>query len=889
MTVLNKSYNPKEFEKKISDKWESTGAFKANSSSGKKSFTISMPPPNATGQLHVGHAVMLVLEDIFIRWKRMDGYEVLWLPGTDHAAIATENVVLQQIKSQEGIPDPRSLLGREEVLKRIEKYVKNSRGTIRNQIKALGSSCDWSRERYTMDHQLNRCVNETFKRMYDDGLIFRGPRIVNWDPLLKTNVSDDEVERKDTKSPFYTFQYGPFQIGTVRPETKFGDKYVVMHPDDVRYKKYKHRDTFECEWINGKITATIIKDSAVDPEFGTGVMTITPWHDHIDFDIAERHNLDKEPIIDFDGNLLSVAKEFEGISIDKARPKIVEKLKNKGLLVDVDLDYTHSKAFNSRGGGSIEPQIREQWFIDVNKPSVEWKGKKQSLKEVMIDVVRSGDITLVPEKFNSTYFFWVENLQDWCISRQIWWGHRVPVYYRNNVTKVSILPLETGEGWEQDSDTLDTWFSSALWTWSTLIEPNLAKNHSLSMEDLLKKSPDFQKFHPTDIMETGYDILFFWVARMILMTTYMLKNIPFKTVYLHGLIRTREGKKMSKSEPKTMVDPLESIEIFGADTLRIALILGTGAGQDLRLYPEKMESSSRFVNKIWNAGRYILITIPKDTPIYAPQNVNSEPSRWLLNGLNNLILHTQEGLNAHRLSDVADNLKNFFWGDFCDWYLEMDKNSERSKNDDHVLAYAFTTLIKLLHPFIPFVTEELWANFDQSKLLALSEWPKPQTYNFNEEYNRIEIIKESISQIRALREKAKVGINIKIEANLESKKHENLFRDHRKLIVTLARLSQLKINEGDSEKKSDDLISYFHETHLSIGASLIDRGKEIDIIKAKIKSETEFLIKSQNKLKNDGFLKKAPKKIVLELREKVLSTEKIVFELKKRLLDLEKH
>jgi len=889
MTVLNKSYNPKEFEKEISKKWESSGAFKADTSSEKESFTISMPPPNATGQLHVGHAVMLVLEDIFIRWKRMDGYEVLWLPGTDHAAIATENVVLQQIKTQDGIADPRATLGRQEVLRRIEKYVKNSQGTIRNQIKALGSSCDWSRERYTMDHQLNRCVNETFRRMYDDGLIFRGPRIVNWDPILKTNVSDDEVERKDTKSPFYTFQYGPFQIGTVRPETKFGDKYVVMHPDDMRYKKYKHRETIDCEWINGAITATIIKDSAVDPEFGTGVMTITPWHDHIDFGIAERHGLDKEPIIDFDGKLLPIAKEFESMSIDKARPQIVEKLKNKGLLVNIDLDYTHSKAFNSRGGGAIEPQIREQWFIDVNKPSVEWKDKKQSLKEIMIDVIKSGDISLVPERFKSTYFYWVENLQDWCISRQIWWGHRVPVYYRNGETKVSLSPIESEEGWKQDPDTLDTWFSSALWTWSTLIDPELSKNQSLSIEDLMKRSPDFQKFHPTDIMETGYDILFFWVARMILMTTYMLKNIPFKTVYLHGLIRTREGKKMSKSEPKTMIDPLESIEKYGADTLRIALILGTGPGQDLRLYPEKMESSRRFANKIWNAGRYILITIPEGTPIHPPQAANSDLTKWLLHGLNKLIIYTQASLNSQRLSDAADNLRNFFWGDFCDWYLEMDKNSERSKDDNHVLAYAFTTLIKLLHPFLPFITEELWGYFDQSKILAVSEWPKEQKYNFNESYERIEIIKESISHIRALKEKAKVGINKKIEATLESEKYAVLFEHHSELIISLARLSKLKINEKKSKKLSDDLSLYFQETYVSIDASIIDRKKEIEVLRKKIKIETGFLVNSKNKLKNNGFIKQAPEKIVLELRTKVIETEKIVLELKKRLFDLEKN
>ena len=886
MDSLAKTYDPNIFEKKISAQWEYNQAFLANASSNKPSFTISMPPPNATGQLHVGHAVMLVLEDIFIRWKRMAGYETLWLPGTDHAAIATENVVLQKIKDQEGISDPRKVLGREEILRRIEEYVKDSQGTIRNQVKALGSSCDWTRERFTMDPQLNRCVNETFKKMYEDGLIFRGPRIVNWDPFLKTNVSDDEVERKDTNSPFFTFQYGPFKIGTVRPETKFGDKYVVMNPNDPRYSKYKHGDTFECEWINGKITSTIIKDDEVDPEFGTGVMTITPWHDHVDFRIAERHGLDKEPIIDFEGKLLAIANEFAGMEIDKARPQIVEKLKSKGLLVKTDSDYIHSKAFNSRGGGAIEPQIREQWFIDVNKPCVSWKGGKKSLKEVMIDVVSSGDICLVPERFNSTYFYWIDNLQDWCISRQIWWGHRIPVYYRDNETKVSLQKLDKADGWMQDADTLDTWFSSALWTWSTLVKPELANDFSLTLEEILELSPDFQKFHPTDIMETGYDILFFWVARMILMTTYMLKDVPFKTVYLHGLIRTREGKKMSKSEPKTVIDPLVSIEKYGADALRIALVLGTGPGQDLRLYPEKMESSRRFANKIWNAGRYILMKIPKNTPITAPTDIKSEIAMWLLHGLNNLIIKTQSGLEGNRLSEVLDNLKSFFWGDFCDWYLEMDKIPTRSTESNQVLAYTFTTLIKLLHPYVPFVTEALWAAFKQPQMLVVSDWVEIPSYQFNEAYVRIEIIKKCITQIRILREKAKIGLDKKVSATLDSIKHPALFDENSDLIIRLARLNELNIREKPPGIGNDMLSSFFQDTLVSIDASAADLIKEKHTLKKKLETELLFIKKSHSKLNNPEFLKKAPEKVVIELREKVETTEKTINTIERQIIKL---
>ena len=884
--TLSKTYDPHSFESEIYKRWEDKGVFRADNTSEATPFTISMPPPNATGQLHVGHAVMLALEDILIRWHRMKGDEALWLPGTDHAAIATENVVLNQIRNEEGIQDPRETLGREEVLRRIAAYVENSRGTIRNQVKAMGSSCDWSRERYTMDPQLNRCVNESFVRMYEEGLIYRGPRIVNWDPKLKTNVSDDEVERKETRSPFYTFQYGPFQIGTVRPETKFGDKYVVMHPEDERYLDYQHGQTFECEWINGRIQATIIKDDAVDPEFGTGVMTITPWHDHADFEIAERHQLDKEPIIDFEGRLLPIAQEFSGMAIEEARSLIVEKLKTKGLLVEVDEKYTHSKSFNSRGGGAIEPQIREQWFIDVNKQAIDWKGAKSSLREILIDVVRAGDISLVPDRFENTYFHWVENLRDWCISRQIWWGHRIPAFYRENELQIAMKTPE-GECWEQDPDTLDTWFSSALWTWSTLIDPDLAQDESISFEELLRRSPDFQKFHPTHVMETGYDILFFWVARMILMTTFMIREVPFKTVYLHGLVRTRDGKKMSKSDPLTCIDPLESIRDYGTDALRLALIQGTGPGQDLRLYPEKLESCRRFANKVWNAGRYILMNIPSGTSLDPPQNVQNEAARWLLHELDLLIGKTRQGLEAFRLSEVIDNLRSFFWGTFCDWYLEMDKRPDRNEEDNRVLAYALSTQLKLLHPYVPFVTEALWENLEQDKMLAKAPWPESQGYDFGESHQKMQLVCESVSQLRTLREKARLGLNQKVDAGIDSEPHAEVFEIHSGLIKRLARISELKIRKVPATPSGEALSSYFQDSLVSINANALDFSQEISNLQKQLNQENQFLTKSRNKLQNPGFLNNAPDQVVLELREKVDSTEKTIDALKKQVIELE--
>src|SRR3989344_2068336 len=522
--MLPKAYTAADVEDRIYKVWEGSGAFKVDAKSTKEPFTISLPPPNATGQLHVGNAVMIGIEDIFIRFARMRGKDALWVPGTDHAAIATESFVIRKLQKEKKMRDPRKELGRDGLLKEIHSFVEASKNTIRGQMRKMGASCDWSREHYTMEPALNRIVNEVFVKMYRDGLIYRGHRIVNWDPILQTTVSDDEMVYEERKGQFYTFQYGPFRISTSRPETKFGDKYVVMHPDDARYATYTHGEKFECEWINGKITATIIKDKAVDPEFGTGVMTITPWHDHIDFELAERHDLDKEQVIGFDGKLLPIAGEFSGMHIEDARPQIVEKLKTKGLLVGIKEDYVHNVALSQRGKGMIEPQIKEQWFIDVNKRVVQWKRRAISLKEVMLEVVQTDLIKIIPDRFEKTYFHWIDHLRDWCISRQIWWGHRIPVWYRNEAGSADIhvgVQPPTDGPWEQDPDTLDTWFSSALWTWSTLVDRDLTEDFDLTLKELLLQSPDFQKFHPTDVLETGYDILFFWVARMILMTTYV--------------------------------------------------------------------------------------------------------------------------------------------------------------------------------------------------------------------------------------------------------------------------------------------------------------------------------------------------------------------------------
>jgi valyl-tRNA synthetase len=749
---LSKVYNASQYETDIYRQWEESGAFKAQPESDKPRYSISMPPPNATGTLHVGHSLGLTIQDILARYARMQGKDVLYLPGTDHAALATNAIMERQLHEEE---TDKHAIGRDEFVKRLQDFIETSRSTIRNQIRLMGTSCDWSRERYTLDSALNRCVNETFVRMYNDGLIYRGNRIINWDPNLETTISDDEIERVEEKTKFYTFQYGPFQISTARPETKFGDKYVVMHPGDKRYANYKEGDTFEAEWLNGKVQATVIKDKAIDPEFGTGVMTITPWHDHTDFEIAERHNLDKEQIIDFKGRLLPIAQEFAGMPIHEARPLIVEKLKEKGLVVAVDDNYMHSIARNSRGKGIIEPQIKLQWFVDVNKKAVNWKGQKLSLKEVMHNVVADGDINIVPARFDKTYFHWIDNLNDWCISRQIWWGHRIPVWYGKVDGREEVYVDKTppeGSQWEQDHDTLDTWFSSALWTWSTLIDPKLAQNYSLSLDDILSQSIDFQTYHPTSVMETGWDILFFWVARMILATTYMLGDVPFKTVYLHGLVRAEDGQKMSKSKPETMIDPLEVIPEYGTDALRLALIHGTSPGNDQRMSIPKIVAQRNFCNKIWNVARYVQATVKDTDNIGEPQAV-SPADNWILSKLNELEKSMSKDLDKYRCAEAYENLYHFIWDDFADWYIE----SSKVETNPSVLKYVLETALKLSHPFAPFVSEAIWQELGWHKnaLLALQLWPKTVTANSTETKN-FDQIQGLIVQIRNITNTLKV-------------------------------------------------------------------------------------------------------------------------------------
>lgn len=701
-----KPYDPIATEGRTYEAWEKSGYFNPdNLPNGKerKPFTIMMPPPNATGVLHMGHALGLTLQDIMIRFRRMQGYAALWLPGTDHAAIATQSKVEKDISKSEG--RSRHDLGREELLRRIGIFVEESRGTIRNQIRAMGSSCDWSREAFTLDETRNRAVRRLFKDMYDAGLIYRGHRIVNWDPKGQTTISDDEMVYKDEATKFYYLQYGPFVIGTARPETKFGDKYVVMHPDDKRFAEYTHGQKITVEWINGPIEATVVKDESIDMEFGTGVMTITPWHSAVDFEIAERHGLDKEQIIDDRGKLLPIAGEFAGMKITEAREKIIEKLQSKGLVVKIE-DYQHRIATAERTGGIIEPQIKLQWFVDVNKPIKE-RGNK-SLKELMLEPVRDGRTRIIPDHFDKTYFHWIENLRDWCISRQIWYGHRVPVWYRGEEIAVGEEP--SGDGWTQDEDTLDTWFSSGAWTFSTLGWP--------------EETMDLSRFHPTDVLETGHDILFFWIARMMLMTQFALGDIPFRTVYLHGLVRDAKGQKFSKSLGNG-IDPIDMIQKFGADAVRMSLVVGNAPGMDLRLSEDKIKGYKHFSNKLWNIARFILENAEDADPAAL-----SEADELLAREVRELAMDVTKDMEEQRLHMAAEKLYHYAWHRLADVILEESKpifagtDAAAIASRKALLMQILRGLLALLHPFMPYVTEEIWSSMPGvTTPLMVASWP----------------------------------------------------------------------------------------------------------------------------------------------------------------------
>ena len=720
-------YNPDITEDRIYQEWLDAGFFnpdvcieKGVTKPDAKTFAIVLPPPNVTGVLHMGHAAMLAIEDIVVRYHRMQGKRTLWLPGTDHAAIATQSKV-EKLLEKEKVT--RQDLGREEFLKRVDTFAQESHDSIVHQVRKLGSSIDWSREAFTLDEKRNFAVRTAFKRMYDDGLIYRGHRIVNWDPKGQTVISDDETNHEERKAKLYTFKYAkdfPIAISTTRPETKVGDTAVAVHPDDARYNKFIGKE-FDFEFCGVPVHVKIIADEAVEKDFGTGALGVTPAHSQIDWEIAQRHDLPLKQVINEYAKMSVGDERLKGKRVTEAREIIVDWLRTEGLL-EKEEEVTQNVSVAERTGAVIEPLPKLQWFLAVDKPFTLKhsqingiaSGSTVTLKELMQTVVRNKQIEILPERFDKVYFQWIDNLRPWCISRQIWYGHRIPVWYRGEEIFCGIEAPE-GDGWEQDTDTLDTWFSSGLWTFSTLGWPD-------------EEAPDFKTYHPTQLLETGYDILFFWVARMILMSTYHVGQIPFKKVYLHGLVRDNKGKKMSKSLGNAL-DPLDMIAKYGADATRISLIIGAGPGADINLAEEKIRGYKKYTNKIWNIARFILEKTEDVDLATKPEltEMDTEALREFTEIVNYVTSHIEE----YKLHLAGERLYHYTWNTLADIMIEERKESLMSDDTKAKTSAAWTLrfileeLLKLQHPFLPFITEEIWSTLpERAHPLMVTPWPK---------------------------------------------------------------------------------------------------------------------------------------------------------------------
>lgn len=713
-----KPYDPVASEDAIYQFWVDSGYFNPDKlpERHKTPFSIVLPPPNVTGILHMGSAFMVAIEDIMVRYARMKGFKTLWIPGTDHAAIATQSKVEGEIYKKEG--KRRHDLGREELLRRVNEFAAQSHDSIVHQLKKIGASLDWSREAYTLDEKRNFAVRTAFKQMYDDGIIYRGYRVVNWDPKGQTTISDDEIVYTEGKGKLYTFKYSkdfPISIATTRPETKVGDTGVAVHPDDVRYKQYIGKE-YDIDFAGEKIHIKIVGDSEVNPEFGTGAVGVTPAHSHVDYEIAQRHNLPLVPVINEYAKMTVSSPLLAGKKTTEARESVIAWLKEQNLL-EKEEDIAQNMSTAERTGGIVEPLPKLQWFIDVNKKIASRGGR--SLKEIMKDAVLKDGITIMPENFSRVYLNWIENLRDWCISRQIWFGHRVPVWYRTDASgKEEVfcgMEAPSGEGWKQDEDTLDTWFSSGLWTFSTLGWP--------------EKTKDLELFHPTNVIETGYDILFFWVARMILMSGYLLDTIPFKTVYLHGIVRDEQGRKISKSLGNN-IDPVDMAAKYGADAVRMGLIIGTGPGNDSKIGENKIKGYKNFANKIWNITRFVLSSTES---VSLDRNFSawSERDKALIAEQDALIAEVTKEMDEYKFHLVGEKLYGYVWRNFADLILEESKpvlagdDGVAKASRQQFLLRTLDVTLRALHPFMPFVTEEIWKDLPiaDKKPLIIETWP----------------------------------------------------------------------------------------------------------------------------------------------------------------------
>lgn len=879
---LEKNYNPSEIEDRLYHKWLEKKYFHAEVNRDKKPFTIVMPPPNITGKLHMGHALDNTMQDIIIRFKRMQGYEALWIPGTDHASISTEVKVTNALK-EEGID--KHELGREGFLKRTWEWKKEYGGTITSQLKKIGSSCDWDRERFTMDEGCSKAVQEVFIKLYEKGLIYKGSRIVNWCPVCNTSISDAEVEHEEQAGHFWHINYpvvgepGRFvEIATTRPETLLGDSALAVNPDDERYTDLVGK---EVELPLTDRTIPIIADPYVDKEFGTGVVKITPAHDPNDFEVGKRHNLPEINILNDDATINNLGGKYAGMDRYEARKAMVADLDALGLLVRVE-DHTHNVGTHDRCKTTVEPMIKQQWFV-----------KMDELIKPAVEGVKKGDIELIPASMDKTYYNWTDNIRDWCISRQLWWGHRIPAYYCKDCGEMTVSRDKVctchkcgSANVEQDPDTLDTWFSSALWSFSTLGWPD--------------KTPELDYFYPTDVLVTGYDIIFFWVIRMIFSGYEHMGRKPFGKVLFHGLVRDDQGRKMSKSLGNG-IDPLEVIDKYGADALRYTLITGNAPGNDMRFYWSRVEASRNFANKVWNASRFIMMNDP-DNKIKAtderPANL-TDADKWILSKMNGLIKEVTDNMEKYELGIAVAKLNDFIWEEFCDWYIEMVK--PRLYNDaDETKTAAIWTLktvlidaLKLLHPYMPFITEEIFCNIqDEEESIMISSWPVyDEADNFAAEEKAIETIKEAVRNIRNLRADMNVAPSRKalVYVVTASEDVKNIFNNSLGFFGTLAYASEVKVQADKAGIPEDAVSTVIPDAVIYIPfAELVDIDKEIERLK-KEEGRLQGEIKRCNgMLNNERFTSKAPQAKIDEEKAKLVKYTQMLEQVTERLATLSK-
>ncbi len=891
---LAKTYDPQGIEDRLYKNWEEKKYFHAEVDHSKKPFTIVIPPPNITGQLHMGHALDETMQDILIRFKRMQGYNALWQPGTDHASIATEVKIINKLK-EEGLT--KQDLGREGFLERAWDWKKEYGGRIINQLKKLGASCDWDRERFTMDEGCSKAVTEVFCKMHEKGWIYKGSRIVNWCPVCRTSISDAEVQYEEQQGHFWHIKYPLLnedgsvstteflEFATTRPETMLGDTAVAVHPEDERYQKLIGRQVMLP--IVGR-AIPIVADEYVDREFGTGVVKITPAHDPNDFEVGRRHNLPEINILNDDATINENGGKFQGMDRYECRAKIVEELDAMGLLVRIE-DYSHNVGTHDRCGTTVEPMIKKQWFVkmdDLIKPAVK--------------AVKEGEIRLVPKRMEKTYFNWTDNIRDWCISRQLWWGHRIPAYYCDDCGETVVssstpakCPKCGGSHFTQDPDTLDTWFSSALWPFSTLGWP--------------EQTEDLKYFYPTDVLVTGYDIIFFWVIRMIFSGYEEMGEKPFKTVLFHGLVRDSQGRKMSKSLGNG-IDPLEIIAQYGADALRLTLITGNAPGNDMRFYTERVEASRNFANKVWNASRFIMMNMEEDEEASKEMPKSLEPAdQWILSRFNDVVKEVTDNMEKYELGIAVQKVYDFLWDEFCDWYIEMVKprlyraKSEETagkagiKESRDAAVWTLQTVLigalKLLHPYMPFITEEIFDTIQsKEESIMISDWPVyKEEYHFPVQEKSIEIMKEAVRGIRNVRTQMNVAPSKKASVYVVSEQEEllQIFEEGKLFFASLASASEV-ILQKNREGIADDAVSVvIPNATLYIPLSdLVDIQAEIARLEKEEKRLAGELQRSKGMLSNERFLSKAPQSKIDEEKEKQQKYEQLMAGVKERLSQL---